>query len=128
MKEKTMDLIHTYTRKQAIEDGFQHRLDDTLTLEAGFNWPIFITSTIHDIITRAAANEHYLNDITGITWDILTVLKYTIGHSKDNSTIRFTVKILGAGHRQNFNFIAQVGPVDIDNPDPAITIMLPEEI
>jgi hypothetical protein len=85
--EDSMDaIVYAYTRKQALEDGEKFRLDDKLALEAGFNWPVFVTEGVYGIISRAVANEKYLNDFDGIVWDILTVLKFQINRSsKDGS-------------------------------------------
>jgi len=123
-----MDLIHTYTRKEAIADGFQVQLNEATTKEAGFNTPVFMTSGINNLIEKAVANDNFCNDTEGITWDILTMLRYAIKRAQNNGNrIEFVVKIMGAARKQNFLCVATIGPMDIDNPAPAMTIMLPEE-
>lgn len=123
-----MDIIHTYTRKEAIADGFQVQLNEATTKEAGFNTPIFMTSGINNLIEKAVANDNFCNDTEGITWDILTMLRFAIKRAQNNGNrIEFVVKIMGAARKQNFLLVAIIGPMDIDNPAPAMTIMLPEE-
>ena len=122
------DLIYAYTRKDAIEDGEQFRLDDTIRKEAGLVFPVYITSSIQSIIDRAVANENFCNDEDGVVWDILSMLKYSIKSSSKANDIEVTVRINGAGRTKNFHLLAQIGPIDIDDARPAITIMFPEEV
>jgi len=125
------DVIYSYTRKQAVDDGFQIKLDgklESLVKEAGFKYPVFITSSLWNVIERAVANKRHLNDLDGVLWDIFSVLKWAIKRNGTRDTIWFTVKITGAGRKQNFQLVAQIGATDIDDPRPAFTIMLPEDL
>jgi hypothetical protein len=122
-----MDIIHTYTRKEALEDGLQIEVDPGLAAEAGFKVPIYMTSGIRNLITQAVFSENHCNDFNGVAWDILTVLMSTIKAARDSSIVKFTVKISGVGRKRNHEFLAEIGPVDMDNQAPALTIMLPEE-
>lgn len=49
------------------------------------------------------------------------------GQKLDWQTIKFEVIITGTGQRKYHTLLVQCGPIDIDDPSPAITIMLPEE-
>jgi len=122
------NIIYSYTRKDAIEDGEQVRLNDAIVKEAGFKFPVYITSSINDIIKRSVDNENFSNDVEGVTWDILSMLMFAIKRSDKTNDIEVTVRINGAGRKKNFHLFAQIGPVDIDDASPAITIMLPEEM
>ncbi|MCD4744057.1 MAG: hypothetical protein K8R67_16465, partial [Desulfobacteraceae bacterium] len=128
-KELNMNdnIIFSYTRKQAIEDGMQVEMDKNIVKEAGFKFPVFLTTGVHSIIEKAVGNKKHCNDFDGINWDILTMLRHGIQTSKEENNINFTVIITGAEQRTNHKFFAQIGAMDIDDPQPAITIMLPEE-
>jgi len=71
------DVIYCYTRKQAIEDGIL--IDVTFTAqEAGFNWPVAITSAVW---YRYIAPDENLSDIEygeqSHLLDVLVALLYT---------------------------------------------------
>lgn len=122
-----MDIIHAYTRKQALEDGAQFEVDPNLANEAGFKVPVYMTSGVNNLIGKAVENENHCNDVNGVTWDILSVLMSTIRAARESSMVKFTVIITGAGRKKNHEFVAEIGPVDMDNQAPALTIMLSRE-
>jgi hypothetical protein len=115
---KDSDIIYSYTRKMAIEDGEQMQLDTALTKQAGFIYPVFLTSIVVNII-NAATEKNKCQSFNGIVWDILTILKYTIKMSINTNDLEVVVKING----KNYTFYSQIGATDIDNAAPAITIM-----
>ena len=120
------DVIYTYTRKQAIEDGLQVLADRKLSQEAGIKYPVYLTSGVVELINKAVNNPKYLNDFDGVLWDIYTIFRFAAKNTRGN-TLYFKVIILGVGRKRYIDFIAEIGPTDFDNPAPAITIMLPEE-
>lgn len=120
------DVIYTYTRKQAIEDGLQVLADRKLSQEAGIKYPVYLTSGVVELINKAVNNPKYLNDFDGVLWDIYTIFRFAAKNTRGN-TLYFKVIILGVGRKRYIDFIAEIGSTDFDNPAPAITIMLPEE-
>jgi hypothetical protein len=124
------DLIYAYTRAQAVEDGEQILLEGKLAdmaREAGWVIPVYLTSTVFSILERVRDNKRTASDFEGVLWDIL----YMGGlHARRNTgdTVKFNVYITGAGRQKRWLFIAEVGAVDIDNPAPCVTIMLPEDL
>ncbi len=122
------DLIDVYTRKQAIEDGEQVLLENASGALAKdiYKYPVYLTSRIVALIDRAVAHPKHHNDYLGVLWDILYMSAKT-GQRLDRQTTRFQVIITGTGRRKYHTMLAQCGPIDIDNPSPAITIMLSEE-
>lgn len=126
------EIISTYTRKEAIADGDQVELtgdDAQLAREAGWKHPVFLTASITSIIETAVAAEKFCNDYTGVLWDILfmSALKAKQCQPGEN-LIAFPVIITGTGQKDDtYLMYAQVGARDIDEPEPAITIMLPED-
>lgn len=118
------EIIFSYTRKEALADGMQILVDAKLSKEAGIIYPVFITASIRELIEKALKSHSYMS-YDGILWDIFTMFVYAVKAKKDDGDIiKFQVKI----GRKNQIIYAQVGAYDIDNPQPAITIMLEEDM
>jgi hypothetical protein len=124
-KKKDNDLIILqYTRKQALEIGQQVKLDGelaTIARDAGFIWPVYITSGVKGLIEKAIAGGSY--DFKGVLWDVLCLAART-GQKLSESTKKFKVKISGL----NYELYAQVGATDIDDAAPCITIMMERDL
>ena len=83
--------ISTYTREQAIEDGFLIDLNQIIPQnESGFNAPIACTPQVWAVIERTAKGPHH--DAHGITWDILWLMRSYYKQESDNARV-FRVKI-----------------------------------
>lgn len=114
-----MKLIYSYTRKEAIEDGCQKLLDGDLgklAQDAGYKWPVYVTNSVFNIVEKAIENE--TSDLLGVFWDILFMSR----HMKENVSdfmIKFKVKINGRFQE----FYMETGPIDIDDPNPCLTLM-----
>ena len=121
------DLIHVYTRAQALKDGVL--VDCTeLAREAGFTWPVAISDHLyHDYIVPALALMAEGQSIQGRLWDVLQVLRYAIRSSKDDTYLRFTVlfQISPGTTPVPVEIISVAGPDD--DGSPCLTIMLPED-
>lgn len=121
------EIIYSYTRKQAIEDGEQVLLDQKLTREAGYKYPVYLTRSVWNLVEMAVNNKKHCNDLEGVLWDILYMSIRNHTRRLDTSTYQFVVIITGTGRIRNHTMLVSCGPTDIDNPAPAITIMLPED-
>ena len=113
------EVIYSYTRKQAIDDGVLIDVSETAK-EAGFRFPVAITDSVYNILNPGQYATKQGQSFSGRLWDSLNMLRYAIKIS-DGSTIKFKVKISGQWH----DLKAICGPGD--TPDPVITIMLPNE-
>lgn len=125
------DLVYVYTRRQAIEDGEQVDVS-SLAKEAGFKYPVFITRTVfYNYITPNEESASYGQDEIGRLWDVLNMLRYAVQYKmfKGTSTdqLMFGVLFVMGRKRKKVELKANVGALDIDDPQPAITIMLPNE-
>ncbi len=130
MTELFGDPIYTYTRAQAVEDGYQMLLtgkDAQAAKEVGYKWPVYLTTGIVDLMNRAIENPRWPSDWDGILWDILYMSRRA-SQSVNEYTSKFQVIINGAGQKRYYDFVIQCGPTDIDDPAPALTIMFPEEM
>ena len=123
------EVIYTYTRKQAIEDGMQVKLEGEnadLVKEAGYKYPVFITSGVLELIEKAVASEKDCNDFKGVLWDILYMSR-AVGKPVNDRMTKFEVIISGTGKQRTHIMYIECGAMDFDDPAPVLTIMLPEE-
>lgn len=117
------NLIYSYTRKQAIKDGSLIDVSD-LAKEAGFRFPVALTAAAWTAAIEVPPDAS-CQDETGRLWDVLNVLRFSIGDGNE-SEIRFCVSVVASGggsHRVDLKSICGPG----DDAEPVITIMLPHE-
>jgi hypothetical protein len=126
------NLVFSYSRKQAIEDGVLVDLmqDETASLvkEAGFKYPIAMTSTAFaKTISPIDGGELPSGQsISGRLWDVLTVLRFAIRSApKNEDRVYFPVSVWNGHSSDEVNMWAHFGPGD--TPEPVITIMLEGE-
>ena len=121
------EVIYAYTRKQAIADGVQ--IDVTKTAqEAGIKFPVFITRGVFDAYVAVPPNVNG-QDEAGRLWDIVWMLRFAIQRSRPGSD-RIPVALYVRNDNRAaklIKLIATCGALDMDDPQPAITIMLPDE-
>ena len=119
--------IYTYTRAQAIADGFQIEVTKTAA-EAGICFPVFITRGVYEQCVAVPPGV-IGQDEAGRLWDVVWMLRFAIIRSQPGiSRLSFALYVRNDNHRARLTkLIATAGAVDVDNPTPAITVMLPEE-
>ena len=106
MSDDGWDLIFSYTRKQAIEDGVLIEVPKEVQEMAGFKYPMVITSGVYTFIN---------NDVLEIPMLITALWLATVKSNNKDDTIRFCYK--------NSNLYAKCHPGD-DGIEPVITIMM----
>lgn len=121
------DLIAVYTRAQAIEDGEQVEVS-TVAREAGLRFPVFLTRAVYDeyvTVPPQAAGQ----DEAGRLWDIVWMLRHAIRQSPPGTDrIAVSLYVRNDHRRPKLVRLAAVsGPLDLDDAQPAITVMLPGE-
>ena len=125
MNDHDDSLIFKYTRREALEDGEQIDVSDTAR-EAGFCFPVFMTRAVW--VTYVAVPDGVQGqDEAGRFWDILTMLRWQIKGCRGTKLFFRLFVRNGKGRLKLVELKAVCGPTDIDNPNPALTIMLPEE-
>jgi hypothetical protein len=126
------DVIYSYTRAQAIEDGVL--IDATeMAREAGFKWPVALTAAAWaDCVawTDADNERQAYQDQSGRLWDVLFVASYAVRTANNaNQQLQFDLQRIPrnglARKSQRLTLKLILGPGD--NGEPVITIMLPEE-
>jgi hypothetical protein len=120
-------IIYAYTRAQAIADGLQVEVTK-LAKEAGIKFPVFLTRGVFDAyvtVPEGVAGQ----DEAGRLWDIVWLLRFAILRSPDRcDRLPFALYVRNDNHRAKLvKLIATCGPLEMNDPQPAITVMLPDE-
>jgi hypothetical protein len=121
-------LISSYTRSEALGDGVLVDVTETAR-EAGFTLPVALTRAAWDLcVALSPAAERACNDERGRLWDVLFMLRWSIGRSRgsDGSEICFEVLCVTDSVRPSrVTLRSVVGPGD--DGEPVLTVMLPHE-
>ena len=122
------EVIHTYTRAQAIANG--ELVDVSATArEAVFKFPVAITRNLwarH--IEPGEKATAYGQDVQGRLWDVLWLLMVAIRQGQAGEHVSYEVIFQngpGRKYRDQVKLWALCGPGD--QVEPVITIMLPED-
>ena len=120
-------VIYSYSRAQAVADGFQIEVTKTAQ-EAGIQFPVFLTRTVFDAYVAVPPGVTG-QDEAGRLWDIVWMLRFAIQRSRPG-TDRLPVALYVRNDNRAarlIKLVATCGPLDIDDPQPAITVMMPDE-
>ncbi|MEI6195826.1 MAG: DUF6573 family protein [Verrucomicrobiota bacterium] len=120
-------VVYAYTRSQAVADGVQIEVTKTAK-EAGISFPVFLTRAVWDAYVTVPEGVE-CQDEAGRLWDIVWMLRFAIIRSRSgHDRIPVALYVRNDNHRAKLvKLIAQCGPLDMDEPQPAITVMLPDE-
>ena len=120
-------VIYSYTRAQAVADGVQVEVTKTAQ-EAGIKFPMFLTRAVFD--NYVAVPEGVTGqDEAGRLWDVIWMARFAILRGRpgvDRIPVALYVRNDNRAARL-VKLIATCGALDIDDPQPAITLMLPDE-
>jgi Family of unknown function (DUF6573) len=126
-------VIYSYTRSQAIADGFQIEVSK-VAREAGITYPVFLTRAVYDNYVTVPPGITG-QDEAGRLWDIVWMTRFAIirakpGQGGQRGSHRLPVALYVRNDNRRarlIKLIATCGPLDIDDPQPAITVMMPDE-
>src|ERR1017187_7687916 len=133
------DVIYSYTRKQAIEDGVLVDITE-MAKDAGIKYPVAITSTA--FFGYVAPDPMPPGqDLKGRLWDLFTMfrlaakrsegpnlefnIQFVLGGIRVGPAERPVKTIVGSWHIVEVTLQAVCGPGD--DPAPVVTIMLTDE-
>ena len=122
-----VEVIHTYTRQQAIEDGVLIDVTDTAK-EAGIKFPVAVTRDVWALIEPTEALKRQGQSISGRLWDVLWMFRVFASRTKDNFLlypVLFLLSDNGKFYTKEIKLKAVIGPGD--KGEPVITIMMPYE-
>ena len=120
-------VIYSYTRAQAVAAGVQVEVTKTAQ-EAGIKFPMFLTRAVFD--NYVAVPEGVTGqDEAGRLWDVVWMTRFGIIRARPGvDRIPVAMYVRNDNTRAKLvKLIATCGALDIDNPQPAITLMLPDE-
>ena len=127
MTETFGPVIYSYTRAQAVADGVQVEVTKTAQ-EAGIKFPMFLTRAVWDAYV-AVPEGVTAQDEAGRLWDVVWMTRFGILRARPGvDRVPVALYVRNDNRRAKLvKLIAQCGPMDIDDPAPAITVMLPTE-
>lgn len=122
------EVIHSYTRAQAIDDGVLVDVSETAR-EAGIVFPVALTRSVWEQYVEIPAGVR-CQDVAGRLWDIVWMLKCAIKRSTGGSVITFQLYVRNSNRsrldrRDLVTLKAICGPGD--DAEPVITVSLPNE-
>lgn len=124
------NIIYSYTRKQAIEDGVLVDVSKTAK-EAGFIVSVAVTQSVwHDYIEwENVQNKKAYQDTAGRLWDVLYMLKFARKRLENQSSVIYSLHVVARDRQIVRPALVKLKAVigAGDNGKPVITIMLPEE-
>lgn len=120
-------VIYAYSRSQAVADGLQVEVSK-VAQEAGIRFPVFLTRAVYGsfvLVPPGVTGQ----DEAGRLWDVVWMLRFAIRKAQ-SSQARFPFALYVRNDNKAprlIKLVAMCGPLDIDDPQPAITILLPDE-
>jgi hypothetical protein len=121
------DVVYSYTRAQAVADGVQVEVTKTAQ-EAGIRFPVFLTRTVYDAYV-AVPPDVSGQDEAGRLWDVVWMLRFAIQRTKRGvERLPFALYVRNDNTKAKLvKLVAVAGPLDIDDPAPCITVVMPDE-
>ena len=125
-------VVSTYTRAQAIEDGFLVDVSDTAR-EAGFKIPVAVSRTVWDRLVALPEGYRGFQDERGRLWDVLWMARHYALRASGSDRVTMCVlvrdirKDLRDSHRPPRRHFPVVAIGSGDDGSPAITVMFPED-
>ncbi len=118
------DVISTYSRAQAIEDGALVDVSE-LARDAGFRVSVAITAALHGLLSDIPTGSG--EDYTGRLWDVLWMASLAARRGANSDRVHFEVIVNQPGKPRGalVKLWSQIGPGD--TWEPVITIMLEGE-
>ena len=121
------ETIYTYTRAQALLDGVQVEVPRATTREAGVSYPVFLTRAVWDNYVQVPEGVTG-QDEAGRLWDLIWMLRFAIAKSPGGERLPVELYVRNDNRAAKLiQLVAICGAMDIDDPNPAITVMLPDE-
>jgi hypothetical protein len=121
------EVIYSYSRSQAVTDGVQVEVTKTAQ-EVGIKFPVFLTRAVFD--QYVAVPEGVTGqDEAGRLFDVVWMTRFAILRARPGvDRLPVALYVRNDNHRAKLvKLIATCGPLDIDDPQPAITLHLPDE-
>lgn len=121
------EVIHIYSRAQALADGTLIAANPELLAQASFIYPVAYTSAVYADCIAWSDEAEPPQDQLGREWDVLFMLHFAIKNQLGGDTVSFGIRRIAPRHRKpsSVGLVAKVGPGD--DAELVITVMLPGE-
>lgn len=126
------EVISSYSRAQAIEDGVLVSLDEhSMVKEAGFVVPVAMTRAVWHLVEPTEEERGWGQSVEGRLWDVLFLAHHAIKRSEGGTELLYEVGFLMVGRSDYARGSRAVklklhsGPGD--NAEHVITLMLEHE-
>ncbi|MDE2489317.1 MAG: hypothetical protein KGM24_00610 [Elusimicrobia bacterium] len=119
------EVVHSYTRAQAIEDGVLVDLTQ-LAREAGFRWPLAVTQGVWAVVSPSPALKREGQSCLGRAWDLLNVLRAEL-RSVSGREVAFAPYFLSESGKAPRPVAMRAVSGPGDGGEPVITVMMPGE-
>lgn len=124
------EMIYSYTREQAIQDGVLIPVNDQICREAGIRIPVCVTDHLWSLIEPENLKKMPSQSTEGRLWDLLWLFTISAKQNRGSSRLtypcRFMIKRNGCPEKiEEFTIVAVCGPGD--SGEPVLTLMLPED-
>lgn len=124
-QELELQVIHSYTRKQAIADGVLIEIEKEfpkLSGQAGFKLPIAMTARAFNRYVLLNDNSSSLESPTGRMWDVLCMFMFKIKFNKKENldSLRFSFLCTVPEHHEPFTI--ETDPPDDDDYDDFLSL------
>lgn len=125
------DVIYSYTRAQAIDDGELVDVSE-VAREAGIRLQVVVTRAVWDRYVSwddSDTDRQSYQDESGRLWDIAWMLRMTINSYRDESAVLYRLHVIPRDGRSRKAALIQLKAVihSGDEGEPVITVMLPTE-
>ena len=120
------DVIYSYTRAQALEDGVLVDVSE-IAREAGFVVPVAITAALHATLDEIPEDLQGWQSYNGRLWDVLWMAYVEIATTPDPPNPLHYAFILQTGQEQKEMVDLKIHSGPGDHGEHVITIMLPHE-
>jgi hypothetical protein len=119
--------VYTYTRAQAVADGGQVEVTK-VAAEAGIRFPVFLTRAVFDAFVTVPPGVTG-QDEAGRLWDIVWMTRFAIMRARPGcNRLPVALYVRNDDVRSRLvKLVAVCGPLELDDPQPAITVMMPDE-
>ena len=118
------DLIHAYTRAQALEDGQLVDVTDNAR-QVGITVPVAVTAAVFGLCIEVPPSRRRLEDIGGRTHDIVWLPRCAIARKSNGRRVDFSVRCSTRKGIRRIALKALCGPGDAG--EPVITVMMVDE-
>ena len=135
------DIVFSYTTKQAVDDGVLVKLDPEIVLRSPVILPVYLTETVWRRYVEIPEEFKGIQDMNARIGDMLFMFayqakkcsgsvlkfKFTCQIPKSRGTLTNETKSEISFQHREVELKAVITAQDIDDPKPAIFIMLPWE-